>query len=411
MVRRLHKEITFFLILALIGSSRLYAAEIHFVPSIGVSEDVTDNVYETVSGRRAEVVTRVQPGGALKYASSSSTLEAIYNLDYRYHALKNYNDGISHTLGVNGTFTLIDDFLKLDLSDTFSRISLDVARDTTAESLSVDQVDQNTLSISPYLLWRFGKKGIIKTGLRYADIRYWNPNSIDKRQEGTYIQLTHELTGKLSINAGYAFTKTITKPLLYDDHDLSVGFRYEFAAQSFFFGSIGNSWLFSDRNRISNLFWDTGIIRDFGTMVATLETQVRYTEDPLTVSLRQVSHSLKLDKIMPRTTLGLTAAYNEYQDALTGASSRHGTTIGTGASREVSPNLTASLNVAGDQLNRRSSLDYPYHLSAIGSLGYQLGHESSIGFTYTYASYRYHLDQRNGSIEINRAILQYRKTF
>ena len=134
MVRRLKKRTACYFFFGLICPSRLPAAEFRLLPSIGLSEDVTDNVNETASGRRVEMVTRVQPGGALKYATSSSTLEAVYNLDYRYHAFKNIKDGVSHTLGLQGAFTIMEDFLKLDLNDTFSRISLDVARDTTAKA-------------------------------------------------------------------------------------------------------------------------------------------------------------------------------------------------------------------------------------------------------------------------------------
>lgn len=406
------KKTALLIFLGLVCPSRLLAAEFHFVPSIGISEDVTDNVNETASGRKTEMVTRVQPGGALSYASSTSKLDAVYNLDYRYSALKNINDGISHSLGLQGAFTFLEDFLKLDVSDTYSRISLDVARDTTSESLSLDQVDQNTLTVSPYLFWRLSQKTTIRTGVRYLDIRYWSPSGIDSHQGGVFAQLTHELAPKLSLTAGYAFNKTITQYLRYDNHDVSAGLKYEFAAKSFVFGSIGNSWQsYSNGSRMSDLFWDAGVTKDFGTMVATLESQSRYTEDPLTASLRQKTHSAKLEKVMPRGTLSLSAAYNEYTDSLGESSSRHGTTIGVGLSREVNPQLTASLSVQGDQLSRRSALDYPYHLAATGTLGYAMDHEASVGFTYTYATYRYRLDQTAGDVEVNRIVLQFRKAF
>lgn len=408
----LRKETMLLLFLGFICSSRLDAAEFRFMPSIGLSEDVSDNVNETASDRRVEMVTRVQPGGVLKFATSNSTLEAVYNLDYRYHALKNIKDGISHTLGLQGAFTIMEDFLKLDLSDTFSRISLDVARDTTSESLSLDQTDQNKLSVSPYLLWRLGQKGTLRTGIRYGDIRYWSPLGIDRWETGVFAQLTQEFTPKFISTAGYAFNKTNTDSLRYKDHDLSAGLRYEYAAKSFLFGSIGNSWQdYSNGSRMTNLFWDVGITNDFGPMLATVESQVRYTEDPLTVSLRQKSHSVKLEKVMPRSTLSLAAAYNEYTEVLTGASNRYSTTISAAASREISQNLTALLNVAGDHLSRRSSLDYPYHLTATGSLAYAMSHEAMIGLTYTFATYRYQLDQGEGSVEVNRIVLQFRKAF
>jgi hypothetical protein len=411
-VKSLTFEVVLLFILGLLAPYHVSAAEVRFTPSIGISEDFSDNVRETIAGRRAEIVTRVQPGGVLRYATSASTLEAVYNLDYRYHALKNNKDGISHSLGALGAFTLIEDFLKFDISDTFRRISLDVARDNTSESLSLDQTDQNTLSISPYILWHLGQKGVLKTGARYGDVRYWSPQGIDRRELGAFAQLTHELTTRLSSTASYSFNKTVTQSLNYEDHNLSTGLRYEYAPNSFLFGSIGNSWqAFSDDRKMSNLFWDAGLVNDFGMFLGTLETVVHYTEDPLTVALRQKRHSVKLERVMPRGTIGVSAAYSEYTDVLTGASSRNSTTISTGASREINPSLTASLNITGDKVSRRSSLDYPYHLTATGSLGYAMAHEASLGFTYTYATYRYRLNKSEGSIEINRVILQFRKAF
>ena len=409
-------ETTLLLLLGLVYPSTLLAAEFRFVPSIGVSEDVTDNVNETASGRRTELVTRVQPGGTLKYASASSTLEAVGGLEYRYHALKNFKDELSPTLGLQGAFTIIDDFLKLDLNDSFSRISLDVARDNTVESLSLDQTDQNTFSLSPYMLWRLGQKGTIKVGVRYIDIRYWSPIGIDSRQEGVFAQLTHELTSKLSLTGGYMFNNTVTQPLRFNNHEASAGLRYEYASNSFIFCSIGNTWqAFSNGSRMSHLFWDAGVISDFGKVVATLETQVRNSEDPLVVSERQMSHSVKFEKVMARASLDLTAAYNEYVDTLTGTLNRQGATIGVGGSREISPSLTASLNVTGDKMTHgsalESSLGYPYHLVATGSFGYAMNHEVTVGFTYTYATYRHRLDQGKDSVEVNRVVLQFRKAF
>ena len=419
-MRFMKKKTLLPLFLGLVCPSLLLAADYRFVPSIGVSEDVTDNVYETPYGRHVDMVTRVQPGGALQYASSSNTLDAAYTLDYHHYALNTLTDEISHTLEVRGAFTLIEDFLKLDLTENFSRISLDVARDNTPESLSFNQTDQNTLLVSPYMLWHLGPRATLKTGLRYVDTRYWSLLGIDSRQQGAFAQLTYALKPRLSLTAECVFNNTVTQPLRYDNYDVSVGLRYEYAAKSFIFGSIGNNWqTFSTGNSMNNPIWDVGVISDFGTVVATLESHVQYTQDPLTASERQTSYSAKLEKIMPRATLNLSAAYNDYLDeagVLAQSQSRHGTTIVVGASREVSPRLTASLNVTGDQFSRvawldQTALDYPYHLAVTGSLGYAMSHEATFGFTYTYATYRNRIDEANGSVEVNRVVFQVRKAF
>ena len=395
-----------------LAAGRLWAAEFRFVPSVGMSEDYTDNVDETATGRHSDLVTRVQPGGALKWDSNWSVIEAAYNLDYRYHSFSNIRDGVTHSLGVVGAFTPVEDFFKLDLTDTFRRISLDVARDTTSESLFVNQTDVNTLFVSPYLLWQLGPKGGLKTGASYTDVRYWTPLGIDHRQESVFAQLTHELTPRLSLTAGSSFNLIQTELLHYRQSDLSAGLRYEYAANSFLFGSIGNSWQhFSTGSSPNHLFWDIGLIRDFGSLVATLESLVRYSDDPMSVSLRQTSHSAKLEMVMPRSTIGVSAARNDYSDTLGGGNSRHGTTIAVSGTREVGPKVTASLTVAGDKLSRSSVLDYPYHLTATATLGYAMNYGVTLGLAYTYATYRYHLDQGRDAVEINRVVLQLRKAF
>ena len=412
MVRFLTKEAALILLLGLACPDRLRAADFSLVPSIGLSEDATDNINETVAGRRGDLVTRVQPGFLMKYGSSRATLEAAYNLEYRNYLNNNGTDGINHALALQGTCAVIKDFFTIDLSDTFSRISLDVARDNTAESLSQAQTDQNTLTVSPYLLWRLGSKSILKTGGRYSDVRYWSPDGIDRSEEGGFAQLTHELAEKLSLTAGYTFNNTATRILNYQDHDVSIGLRYQYADKSFLFGTLGNGWQdYSNGSRSNHLLWDAGIINDFGIFLATLETQARYSEDPLTVELLQTSYSAKLDKVLLRGKLGLYASYDEYVAAQTGEMDRRGVTVSAVASRELRSGLTASLNITGDHLSRRSTLDFPYHLSATGALEYAFNHDATLGLTYTYATYRYRIDRGDGSVEVNRVVAQVKKSF
>jgi len=399
-------------LLSLLGSGRPWAAEFRFVPSLGMGEDYTDNVDETVTGRHSDLVTRVQPGAAVKWDSTWSVFEAAYNLDYRHHSFSDIRDGITHSMSLQGALIPVEDFFKVDLTDTFRRISLDVARDTTSESLFVNQTDVNTFFVSPYLLWHSGQKGGLKTGVSYTDVRYWTPLGIDHRQESAFAQLSQELVPRLTLTAGASYNLIQTELLHYRQFDLSAGLRYEFAENSFLFGNVGNSWQhFSTGYSPNHLFWDAGVVRDFGSVLATLESLVRYSDDPLSVSLRQTSNSVKLERIMPRSTIGVSAARNDYSDTLGGVSNRHGTTIAASGTRELGSKLTASLTLSGDKLSRSSVLDYPYHLTATATLGYAMNYGVTLGFTYTYATYRYQLGQGRDAVEINRATLQLRKTF
>lgn len=294
----------------------VFPADFRVTPMLGVTEDVTDNAYETSSQRKVESLTVVQPGFALMYSTPSSSLEGMYRLDYRYYAEQTSTNGINHTLALAGTFAVVDEFLKVGVSDTLSRISLDVARDTTAESANHGQADQNIATVSPYLDWHLSDKAELKSGGRYSDIRYWSSLGIDKREAGGFLELTDQVTSRLGLAARYVYNRTRTEPVIvrdnltgysriepvnYQDHSVSGSFRFEYADDCFLFGSVGNSWQrFSYRSRLDNIFWDAGLSNRFGATVATLEGKSRYTEDPLTVSLRQTTYSLKIDKTLPR---------------------------------------------------------------------------------------------------------------
>ena len=213
---------------------------------------------------------------------------------------------------MKGTLTLLDNFLFLDLNDTYQRVTLDVSRNAATESsLFLNQTDQNTATISPYLLWRLSEKSSLRTGYSYTDIRYWG-DGIDRREQGAFARLNREVSSRLSLSADYGFTHLESQPNQYDKHDLSGGFRYEFAKKSFFFGQVGNSWQqFKNGGNASYLFWKAGITHDLGFSVATLATRVETAADPLAVTTRRATSSALISS--PNAPLRVT--FQEAQDA------------------------------------------------------------------------------------------------
>ena len=151
-----------------------------FIPPLTVDEDFTDNVYERRNPRKSDFITRLLPGLSLKYNAPLWDWDLAYNFDYRYYARNSRNDDTTHNLAATGHIKIIDELFFLDLSDTFSRVSLDVSRDYTQESLSVKQTDSNTFSASPYFVFHPGTRATIKTGYRYTNVWYRDPAAIDR---------------------------------------------------------------------------------------------------------------------------------------------------------------------------------------------------------------------------------------
>jgi hypothetical protein len=381
-------------------------------PSIAVSEEYTDNVFEVPGEKRDEFITRVLPGFALKYSAPFWDWDMNYSFDYRHYARNSKGDEYTHNALAKGNLRVIDNFLYLDLNDTYSRVSLDVARDVTKESLFLNQTDQNIATVSPYLLWRPGAKNSLRTGYRYTDTRYWDSAGIDKIVHGAFADLTHEVTSKFSLTAGYAFTRLESRLSDYNKHDVYGGFRYEFADKSFLYGQIGNSWQrFSSGSNVSYLFWNAGITHDLGFAVATVETKVETTEDPLSVSTKLTSYSGKIYKTLQRGHIGLAASYADYVFTETGVRDRNNLSFTGMVNYEILPDITASLSAIGEQFSRKIATDYPYRLTTIAGLSLALKNDLALNVNYTYVVYRYSLNDGTGAREINRVVAEVKKTF
>lgn len=398
------------------GARPGWAAEFQLTPALTLSEEFNDNIHQSVTDKQSDFVTRIRPGATLLYRTPVLTTDLAYNFDYRHYARGSSDNEQIHTLALHGSAALYENFLFTEVSDTLRRVSLDVARDVTTESLSVNQTDQNVAIVSSYLRWRPGGKSVLKTGYRYTDTRYFGGSGtvsgIDEQEHRGFAELTYDPMARLSLTAGYAFSSVDTDLLGYHQHDLSVGGKYEFAENSTIFCGIGNSWqAFSDSRRVSNLFWHAGVTKDFGSLVATAETRVQYAEDPLSVSTKETSYRASLEKSLQYGSVGLSSSYSEYAALEDGVPDRRRTAIDGFGRYEISPRFTATVAATGDKVSARTADDYPYHGSVSAAVSCVFNYEITAAFSYTYIEYRRELDSSADARQNNRVVLEARKVF
>ena len=449
MKTRLARNGAFFFLLnglLLLMSVQASAADFEFKPFVSLSEEVTDNVYEVATGRRTDYISRIRPGASYRYQTPLWTWEAAYTFEYRNYARGSNGDEYNHDGSLKGNITLVDNFFFLDISDTYKRVTLDVARNVTTEtSLFINQTDQNIATISPYLLWRLRGDNTLKTGYSFTDTRYFGVNGtdnngttsyqgnngIDRQEHRGYADLTHEVTSKLSLTTGYSFTRLQSDPGQYNNsnsnrynkHDLSGGFKYEYADKSFVSAQIGNSWQhFDGGGNVSNLFWNVGITHDFnGAVVGTLETKVAFTEDPLVVSTMETTYRAKLDKTFLRGSIGGAVFYSEYLNTQTDVMDHRTQGVSASGRYEIMPDVTASLMVSVDKYSQLSAsqqtaglqttTDYPYRLTGTGGLNFAFNKELTLALNYTYATQRNGFRDATGATEINKVVVEVKKSF
>lgn len=399
-------------IVACFSDNQVFAAKLEFSPSIAVSEEFTDNIFETSDNKRSEYITRLQPGFSSSYQTPFWNWDLGYNFDYRIYARGSRGDEYTHNGVLKGSLTLLDNFLFLDVSDTYHRVTLDIARSAATESsIFLDQTDQNTATISPYLLWRLGEKGTLKTGYRYTDVRYWG-EGIERREHAGFASLNRELSSKFNLTAGYDFTHLESQPTRYNKHDLSGGFRFEYADKSFLYGQVGNSWqYFNHGGAASYLFWNAGITHDLGIAVATLETRVQTAIDPLAVTTNETRYSGRVEKTLQRGMIGFSTSYSEYVNTQTDATDQRRLSFGITGRYELLQSLVASLAVTAERFYFDTKSGFPYHLNSICGIGYAFNRDLRIGLNYTYNTQRMDFDSDSIAIDTNRVVVDIKKVF
>lgn len=394
------------------------AAEFTLTPSIAVSEEYTDNVFARRDNKRSDFITHVLPGLALKYNASLWDWDIKYLFDYRYYARDTHGDETNHNLDAKGHVRLIDDFLLLDISDTFRRVSLDVTRDRTLDSPVYDQTDSNTFMVSPYIQFHPTSKTTLKTGYRYVNTWYNDPDAIDKREHSGFLDVTYEFSPKLNVTAGYLFTRqnSINSS---NRHAPYAGFRYEYADKSFLFAQGGFTWIKYSNGASSDYpIWSAGITHTFDSYVLNFTVGQQYPEDPLGTSTRQMNYKLSLTRNLERGSIMAFTEYSRFDTSDSNYNLRRGITAedtrkyggGITIKYDLLEKLNTSLTAAAEKYDHLRTGSYTRRIYFNPALTYSFPKGISVSLNYSFVDY-YSPKVYEDNYQVNRVILEAKKTF
>lgn len=398
------------------------AADYELRPAITVSEEFTDNVFESRDNREFDFITRLLPGVAFKYKAPFWDWDVGYSFDYRIYARDTRDNDSTHNLAAKGTLRLIDNFLFLDLSDDYNRVSLDVARDVSRESLFINQSDQNVFSASPYIKLQPTEVLVLSGGYRYVNTWYEESSAVDKENHIGFAQAIYEVSDRWNFSTGYTFTKQETRLKDYEKHDGYVGTQYTYADQCYVYGQAGHSRLtYNTGEKDDNPFWNAGITHTFDTLTVNLGTSVLYAEDPLNNIAKETAYFGNIQKLLKRGTVGLSLGYSEFEKNETDLfniqrprdTKRYSGIIkGT---HHFNERITGELALTGEKydqenvvlLNTKGSTR---KIFVDGGVTYILGEQATTSLFYRYVDY-YSRDIPWDNKEINRVIVQFSLLF
>lgn len=400
------------LMLAVLAGAHLaQAAESELHPSLALSQEFTDNIFETRANRISDYISRALPGVVVKYKAPAFSGDLNYVFDYRHYARNSHKDEIAHALSAKANLTAVENLLFLDASDEFQRVSLDATRDVSRESLFVNQADRNVMTVSPYLKFRPIERITVKNGYTFMDTRYFSSAAIDKINHIGIVETAYEVSKQLSLTADYTYTREITDVDRLNQHRALGGFRYEYADTSFVFAQAGNAWTRYDAGqRLSSIIWNVGITHVFDTVTATVTTGVRNTEDPLRNILEESFVSGTIEKRFTKGTLSLTPQYSEFVLTKTDAlqTKKYGATLR--GQYEFITDLNGSLGITAEKYDQQLLGSYTRRFQVDSALSYLLATQLSVSLAYVYTNY-YSPGIETDNRHINRIMIEIKKTF
>lgn len=398
--------------LLLVSSAQVLGADFSMKPSLAISEEYTDNVFENNLDKRSDYITRLLPGVAMKYTAPLWDWDLGYAFDYRYYARGSRSNDTTHNINGKGLVRIIDEVLFLELSDTYRRVSLDVTRDTTNESLFLNQSDQNVGTVSPYFVLHPTVRLTLKSGYRYINTWYKDQQAISKQDHVGFINNSYELSPTFFLTGDYTFTREIPAGISsFYRNEVSIGPRYEYAEKSFIYARGG--FIASDYDNGAHLLspsWNAGITHTFDTVTANVATATRYSDDPLGVSTLETSYSASLTKNLQRGSLSLQGSYTEFSDATVDKLKNKRYSGGFTGIYELMQDLRGTLGLTYENY-RVLLLDGTTDKYFVDcGLNYSFGKELTAGLSYKYIEYssaRIIADNK----QVNRVILEVKKVF
>lgn len=328
--------------------------EFSFQPSISVSEEYNDNIALSNENKKEDYITRFLPSISFKYEAPLWKLDASYLYDYRYYAKGNRENETAHNINANGNVEIFKNLLFLNVSDEYKKVSLDVTRDYTKESLFANQSDRNIFTLNPYFIFRASSLTTIKTGYIYADTWYKDPAAVDKTDHTAYVEASHELSQKMTLNGGFRHIKQDSKKNDFDKDEVYIGSKYEYAEGSFLFLNIGNSWIdLKNSDGYSKIFWDAGITHRFTYVTASLLSSVKYEENPEGAPKKRDVYIASFTTELPRTLFNISFTFSEYRNLETKELDTRSYGANGNIKYEITPKLTGNLSGLIEKLERK----------------------------------------------------------
>lgn len=181
-----------------------HGANLLVKPTLTISEEFNDNIFVTESKQRQyELITSISPGINLQYSAKRWNWSFDYNPTYRTFLHASSGDQLVHSLSLDGKTTIVRNLLYLDITDSYSRTSIDPNRDNRFSN----QAYMNRFSVTPYFNYSLDGRWMANGGYAYSSISTPGPAVTDIQTNMIFLSMSRQLTDKAGLGVGVNASK------------------------------------------------------------------------------------------------------------------------------------------------------------------------------------------------------------
>ena len=344
--------------LSMMAPDYAVSAEFRMEPGIMLSEEFNDNIFLTPE-KNSDFISSVAPSINIQYYVPlwDWNVSAFYAYRYytRYH---NYiQESNIPNLNLANHTRIIDEYIFLDIKDTYEKTSLDPIRDYTQESAFMNQTNRNILTVNPYFIIRPTSQMTVTTGYTYSNTWYKDPTAIDQTENTVYTGLQQELSQRSLMTAGIRHIQMSNIIQDYTQDDVYLGGKHEYIGNSTLAITIGNSWInIPDVERTTQITWDANWTHRYSTMTVIYETGLRFIPDPHLITRREDRYLVTVRRDIERTSLIASGGLIEYRNVLNKHLETSSYRVNGTMSHAITTKSTIIFNLGVDWLT-----DYPVY--------------------------------------------------
>ncbi len=239
------------------------------MPRLTVRTEYDDNIYLENSDKEDDLITLINPALILDWQTRFVDLTLDFGLEYEKYLDHSDEDDLrpSQTTRLDSLWSLYRDNLFLAVSDVYERVAIDEGDKGGVGNNLVNLTDSNRLTVNPYWVLQPLRTFQVRADYQYENLWYEESEGNDADTHRVSLQLTQELTPRISatLYGGQTFYRPKDTRIIgdganenekYDRRDLRLNLAWQVSEQLALQGHVGKAWLdYEERSNTSSDLW------------------------------------------------------------------------------------------------------------------------------------------------------------